>query len=51
MKKISLLTIIAYIFNFAFAQAAEGHGHEIPGFLHFMEDLIEDHSILRGATF
>ena len=40
MKKISLLMIIACIFNFAFAQAAEGHGHEIPGFLHFMEELI-----------
>jgi len=51
MKKISLLTIITYIFSFAFVQAAEGHGHELPGFLHFMEELIEEHSILRGATF
>ena len=51
MKKISLLTIITYIFSFAFAQAAEGHGHELPGFLHFMEELIEEYSILRGATF
>ena len=51
MKKTSLLTVIIYIFSFAFAQAAEGHGHELPGFLHFMEELIEEHSILRGATF
>ena len=51
MKKISLLTIITYIFSFAFAQAAEGHGHELPGFLHFMEELIEEHSVLRGMTF
>ena len=40
MKKISLLTIITYIFSCAFVQAAEGHGHELPGFLHFMEELI-----------
>ena len=29
----------------------EGHAHELPEFLHFMEELIEEHSILRGATF
>jgi len=51
MKKISLLTVTTYIFSFAFVQAAEGHGHELPGFLHFMEELIEEYSILRGATF
>jgi hypothetical protein len=51
MKKISLLTVIMYIFSFTFLHTAEGHSHEIPGFLHFMEELIEDHSILRGATF
>ena len=51
MKKISLLTVITYIFSFTFLRAAEGHPHEIPGFLHFMEELIEEHSILRGATF
>ena len=51
MKKISLLTIIIYIFSLGFVVAAEGHSHELPGFLHFMEELIEEHSILRGATF
>ena len=51
MKKISLLSVIIYIFSFTFLNAAEGHSHEIPGFLHFMEELIEEHSILRGATF
>ena len=51
MKKISLLTIIIYIFSLGFIMAAEGHSHELPGFLHFMEELIEEHSILRGATF
>ena len=51
MKKISLLTIIIYIFSLGFVMAAEGHSHELPEFLHFMEELIEEHSILRGATF
>ena len=51
MKKTSLLSVIIYIFSFTFLNAAEGHSHEIPGFLHFMEELIEEHSILRGATF
>ena len=51
MKKISLLTIIIYILSFALVRAAEGHSHEVPEFLHFMEELIEEHSILRGATF
>ena len=51
MKKTSLLSVIIYIFSFTFLNAAEGHSHEIPGFLHFMEELIEENSILRGATF
>jgi len=51
MKKTSLLSVIIYIFSFTFLNAAEGHSHEIPGFLHFMEELIEEHGILRGATF
>ena len=51
MKKISLLTVIIYIFSFAFVQAAEGHSHELPGFLHFIEEIIEENNILRGATF
>ena len=51
MKKITFLSVIIYIFSFAFVRAAEGHSHELPGFLHFMEELIEEHSILRGATF
>ena len=50
MKKTSLLSVIIYIFSFTFLNAAEGHSHKIPGFLHFMEELIEEHSILRGAT-
>ena len=51
MKKTSLSSVIIYIFSFTFLNAAEGHSHERPGFLHFMEELIEEHSILRGATF
>jgi len=51
MKKITFLTVIIYIFSFAFVRAAEGHSHELPGFLHFMEELIEEHSILRGFVF
>ena len=51
MKKISLLAIIIYIFSLGIVMAAEGHSHELPEFLHFMEELIEEHSILRGATF
>ena len=51
MKKTSLLSVIIYIFSFTFLNAAEGHSHEIPGFLHFMEELIEENGILRGATF
>ena len=51
MKKISLVALTIYIFGISFVYAAEGHSHELPGFLHFMEELIEEHSILRGATF
>jgi len=51
MKKISFLSLIVYIFSFTFVRAAEGHSHELPGFLHFMEELIEEHSVLRGMTF
>ena len=51
MKKISFLTVIIYIFSFAFVRAAEDHSHAVPKFLHFMEELIEEHSVLRGATF
>ena len=51
MKKISFLTLAMCIFGFTFVRAAEGHSHELPEFLHFMEELIEEHSILRGATF
>ena len=51
MKKINFLSLIIYIFSFTFVRAAEGHSHELPGFLHFMEELIEEHSILRGMTF
>jgi hypothetical protein len=51
MKKISFLSLIIYIFSFTFVRAAEGHPHELPEFLHFMEELIEEHSVLRGMTF
>ena len=51
MKKISFLTVIVSIFNVSYVYAAEGHLHELPGFLHFMEELIEEHSVLRGMTF
>ncbi len=51
MKKISFLTVIMSIFGVTYVYAAEGHSHELPEFLHFMEELIEEHSILRGMTF
>ena len=51
MKKISFLTVIMSIFGVTYVYAAEGHSHELPGFLHFMEELIEEHSVLRGMTF
>ena len=51
MKKISLLSVIMSIFGVTYVYAAEGHSHELPEFLHFMEELIEEHSILRGFVF
>ena len=51
MKKISFLTVIMSIFSVTYVHAAEGHSHELPEFLHFMEELIEEHSILRGFVF
>ena len=51
MKKITFLTVIMSIFSVAYVHAAEGHSHELPEFLHFMEELIEEHSILRGFVF
>ena len=51
MKKISIFTILIYFVSLPYVWSAEGHSHELPGFLHFMEELIEKHSILRGATF
>ena len=51
MKKISFLTLSIYILSSTLVGAEEGHSHELPEFLHFMEELIEEHSILRGATF
>ena len=51
MKKITFLTVIMSIFSVTYVHAAEGHSHELPEFLHFMEELIEEHSVLRGATF
>ena len=51
MKKITFLTVIMSIFSVTYVHAAEGHSHELPEFLHFMEELIEEHSILRGMTF
>ncbi len=51
MKKISFLTVIMSIFSVTYVHAAEGHSHELPEFLHFMEEFIEEHSILRGMTF
>ena len=29
----------------------ENHAHELPEFLHFLEELIAEHSVLRGMTF
>ena len=29
----------------------ENHAHELPEFLHFLEELIEEHSVLRGFVF
>ena len=51
MKKITFLTVIMSIFSVTYFHAAEGHSHELPEFLHFLEELIEEHSILRGFVF
>ena len=51
MKKISFLIVIMSIFGVTYVYAAEGHSHELPEFLHFLEELIEEHSILRGFIF
>ena len=51
MKKIIFLNVIISIFSLTYVHAAEGHSHELPEFLHFMEELIEEHSVLRGMTF
>ena len=50
MKKISLLTVIMSIFGVTYVYAAEGHSHELPEFLHFMEELIEEHSVPVSYT-
>ena len=34
MKKITILSITASIFSFTYLQAAEGHSHDLPEFLH-----------------
>ena len=51
MKKISLFSIIIFVTSLTYVRAAEGHSHELPEFLHFMEELIEEHSVLRGFVF
>jgi delta1-piperideine-2-carboxylate reductase len=51
MKKITILSITASIFSFTYLQAAEGHSHDLPEFLHFLEELVEEHGILRGFVF
>ena len=51
MKIITFLTVIMSIFSVTYVHAAEGHSHELPEFLDFMEELIEEHSVLRGFVF
>ena len=48
MKKISFLTLSFYILSLTFVRAAEGHSHDIPEFLHFIEDIIGRNDIYRG---
>ena len=48
MKKIIFLTFLFYTLNLTFVRAAEGHSHELPEFLHFIEDIIEGNDIFRG---
>ena len=40
MKNKTFLTLIIYFLTLTFVRAAEGHSHELPGFLHFMQELI-----------
>ena len=40
MKKISFLTLSIYILSSTLVGAEEGHSHELPKFLHFIEELI-----------
>jgi len=51
MKKISFLTLSFYLLTLAFARAAEGHSHELPEFLNFIEDIVEGNDIFRGFVF
>ena len=51
MKKITFLTVIMSIFSVTYVHAAEGHSHELPGFLHFMEELIEEHMYIKRLCF
>ena len=51
MKKISFLTLSIYILFLTFAKAAEGNSHELPEFLHFIEDINEGNDIYRGFVF
>jgi hypothetical protein len=52
MKKISFLILSIYILSLTFVKAAEGHSHELPEFLHFIEDIIEGNTAYyRGFVF
>src|SRR5210317_15741 len=51
MKKICFLTFGLYLFSLTFVQAEERHSHDLPEFLHFMEELVEEYGILRGFIF
>ena len=51
MKNKTFLTLIIYFLTSTFVRAAEGHSHDLPEFLHFLEELVEEHGILRGFVF
>ena len=51
MRKISFYSIMFCLFGTSLAYSAEGHSHEIPEFLHFIEDIIEGNDIYRGFVF
>jgi len=51
MKKICFLTFGLYLFSLTFVLAEESHSHDLPEFLHFMEELVEEYGILRGFIF